>query len=101
MSLVGVLQLHSDLKCNKFYPSDNINVAASKSIIGDTALNINCGGAGTLNLGTSGDTVNISGTINNVETNNLKVDNTSIILNANASGSGTARNVAINIRDNG
>jgi len=31
----------------------------------------------------------------------LKVDNTNIILNADASGSGTARNAAINIRDNG
>ena len=54
----------------------------------------------TINIGDSNDIVNIAGEFNVIKTNNVEVFNKKITLNKDSVGSGTARGVGINIRDN-
>ena len=54
----------------------------------------------TINIGDSNDIVNIAGEFNVIKTNNIEVFNKKITLNKDSIGSGTARGVGINIRDN-
>jgi hypothetical protein len=78
--------------------TNTVNIGCS-----DTVQTINFGsgtGVTTINIGGSNDTVNLNGTVNSTQQDNLDISNNYITLNAGASGSGTARNSGIHIRDN-
>lgn len=66
-----------------------------------TTINIGTGlGANTINIGASGDTINLAGDTNIIKTTNLEVHDNIITLNKGSSGSSTARLSGIQIRDN-
>jgi ethanolamine utilization microcompartment shell protein EutS/uncharacterized SAM-dependent methyltransferase len=86
---------------------NTLNIGTNASTLnlgnGDGVQTVNIGpglGATTINIGGTGDTVNIAGSLNYIQSQNLQVDDKQIIINKNATGTGTARNAGIFIRDN-
>jgi hypothetical protein len=78
---------------------NNIILSSVSGNVGLEGSIINIGknvGVKTINIGNSGDTINISG----LQTSELIVNNKLITLNKNSVGSGTARNAGFQIRDN-
>lgn len=108
---------NSDLNLgNQTLKTQNVDNSGATLNLGNnsTSINIGCGsniqtvnigsnsslGVTTINIGGSGDIVNIDGSLNYIYATDLKVANKTIELNSNSSGSGTARNSGISIRDN-
>lgn len=108
---------NSDLNMgNQTLKTQNVDNSGATLNLGNnsTSINIGCGnniqtvnigsnsslGVTTINIGGSGDIVNIDGSLNYIYSTNLKVAEKTIFLNSNSSGSGTARNSGISIRDN-
>ena len=81
--------------------SNNANTINIGSSINTNTINIGTNNNfTTINIGDSNDIVNIAGEFNVIKTNNVEVFNKKITLNKDSIGSGTARGVGINIRDN-
>ena len=105
------LVVHNGLRANTIEPVGSVlslGTTSQTSTVnvgtGDNTQTINIGagiGVTTINIGGTGDIVNIQGNINTIEQTNLNIQNKQIFLNSNASGSGTARNAGILIRDAG
>ena len=81
--------------------NNNANTINIGSSINTNTINIGTNNNfTTINIGDSNDIVNIAGEFNVIKTNNIEVFNKKITLNKDSIGSGTARGVGINIRDN-
>lgn len=105
-----------DVSGNQTLTITNIDNSGNILNLGNNAnsINVGCGsniqtinmgsnsstGVTTINIGGAGDTVNVAGTLNYIQTTDLKVTDNNIILNAGSSGSATARGAGISIRDN-
>lgn len=87
------------LKC------DNLDSINSTLNIGQSAININIGStnnndAKVINIGGVNDTVNILGSLNNIETTNTKITDKLITLNKGSVGNNQASLVGFQLRDN-
>lgn len=84
----------------------NIDVDISQNLmIGESANMIFIGSstnqdAKTINIGGINDTVNILGSTNYIQTNNVQIEDKVITLNKGSIGNNTSANVSVNIRDN-
>jgi len=94
---IAVLNINSNLYSKDFH-CDDLYLSASKNIKGTTAINFECQG-GTINIGADNDTVNLKGTVNNINATNLSIQDKLIQINANASGAATCRGAGFNFRD--
>ena len=81
--------------------STNASIVNLGNGSGVQTINIgkNGGGITTINIGGIGDIVNIAGSVNNIITTDLVIEDKYISLNKGAIGSGTARGAGFQIRD--
>jgi hypothetical protein len=79
--------------------TQSINVGSGTGL---QTVNIGSSGSGvtTVNIGAAGDIVNIAGSLNYIQSDNLEVKDATIVINKGSAGSGTARSAGIHIRDN-
>ena len=79
--------------------TQNLNIGSGTGL---QTVNIGSSGSGvtTINIGAAGDIVNVAGSLNYIQTDNLEIKDNTITINKGSVGSGTARNAGIHIRDN-